>query len=109
MPSRSEGWNPTVNEALMAGIGCITTTEAVSDELVTASKAGIVAEPDAASLALAMDHVMKEPEIVLKWKHNAYNYRQNMTATVCAQYFIDCIGYTLGTINEKPCPPWESN
>lgn len=107
VPSRSEGWNPTVNEALMAGIGCIATDESVSDELITASEAGIVVKPDADNLASGIDYVLEHPELVLQWKKAAYEFRDNMTAKVCAQYFVDCIEYTLGTINKRPCPPWE--
>src|SRR5699024_1717724 len=42
VPSKYEGWNVTLNEALMAGIGCIATEGAVSDEMVTVSGAGMV-------------------------------------------------------------------
>lgn len=107
VPSRSEGWNPTVNEALMAGIGCIATDETVSDELITASGAGLVVKADSNHLSSAIDYTLEHPELVLQWKKAAYDYKNRMTAKACAQYFVDCIDFTLGATNKRPCPPWE--
>lgn len=109
VPSRYEGWNPTVNEALMAGIGCITTTESVSDELVRACNAGMVVEPEASQIALAMEYAIEHPMEITQWKKNAYVYRYCMTADACAHYFIDCIEYVFGEVKMKPCLPWEHN
>lgn len=65
IPSRYEGWNVTVNEALMAGTGCIVTDASVSDEMVSASETGIVVKAgDASSLAEAMDYVMSNTDLV---------------------------------------------
>lgn len=109
VPSRFEGWNVTVNEALMAGIGCIVTDEAVSDELVTASKAGLVVKAgDSSALAEAMDQVMRNPNLVSAWKQNAVDFRPKMTANACANYFISILNYLFS--NEKigrPIPPWQ--
>ena len=108
VPSRFEGWNVTVNEALMAGIGCIVTDEAVSDELVTSSGAGMVVKAgDPVALAKAMDAVMSNPQMVVDWKNSAYSFRPNMTADACARYFIQIIEYLLNGKNaSRPLPPW---
>ena len=108
VPTRYEGWNVTVNEALMAGIGCITTKESVSDELVENSHAGMVVDVDSNQIANAMDMVMKNPVLINEWKRNAYLYRENMTADANAKYFIEILEYLFSDIEKKrPIAPWE--
>lgn len=108
VPSRFEGWNVTVNEALMAGIGCIVTDEAVSDELVRESGAGLIIKPDAQSIANAMDMVMDDPECINSFKRNACAYRDRISANVCAQYFIDVTNFLFDEDGGKvkPVAPW---
>lgn len=108
VPSRLEGWNVTVNEAIMAGIGCIVTEEAVSDEMIAVSGAGIVTKASSASIAEAMDRVMENPELVKRFKDAAYAYRERTTADVCAKYFIDVVMYLFGENRNyvRPIPPW---
>lgn len=110
VPSKFEGWNVTVNEALMAGIGCIATEGAVSDEMITASGAGMVVRAkDAKALAKVMDSVMENPNMVMEWKKKAYAYRPHMTAQVCADYFIKVMEYLFekDKIVERPVAPWQ--
>ena len=109
VPSKFEGWNVTVNEALMAGIGCIATEGAVSDEMIMASGAGMVVQAkDAQALAKAMDRIMENPDLVVDWKKKAYAYRPHMTAQVCADYFIRVMKYLFenNKIAERPVAPW---
>ena len=107
IPSRYEGWNVTVNEALMAGTGCIVTDESVSSEMVSASETGIVVKAgDASSLAEAMDYVMSNTDLVNKWRKNAFDFRPNMTSEACAEYFIEVLRYLVYGAAEKPLPPW---
>ena len=107
VPSRYEGWNVTVNEALMAGTGCIVTDASVSDEMVSASETGIVVKAgDASSLAEAMDYVMSNTDLVNKWRKNAFDFRPNMTSEACAEYFIEVLRYLFYGAAEKPLPPW---
>lgn len=110
VPSKFEGWNVTVNEALMAGIGCITTVGAASDEMVTASGAGsVVRAKDPKALAKAMDMVMENPSLAIDWKRKAYAYRPHMTAKVCADYFIEIMQYLFSKNGnaERPVAPWQ--
>lgn len=110
VPSKYEGWNVTLNEALMAGIGCIATEGAVSDEMVTVSGAGMVVRAkDAKALAEAMDTVMENPSLIADWKQKAYVYRPNMTARVCADYFIKVMKYLFekDEVIERPVAPWQ--
>ena len=107
VPSRYEGWNPTINEALMAGIGCITTNESVSDELVSSFDCGIVTESNPDSIARTMDFVMKNVGLVNTWKKNAFNSRKNMNSDICADYFIDVLNYLFFGKSERPELPWK--
>lgn len=106
VPSRMEGWNVTVNEAIMAGIGCIVTNEAVSDELVSASGAGIVVEPDCVDIASAMDSVMGNISLISQFHNAAVNYRERISADICADYFIDVILHVFEGVGGEPIPPW---
>ena len=109
IPSKYEGWNVTLNEALMAGIGCIATDECVSDEMITASGAGCVVRAGSSKeLAEAMDDVMRNPEKINEWSKKAYDYRKYMTADVCANYFMDVINYQTAPHEntERPAAPW---
>lgn len=110
VPSRYEGWNVTVNEAVMAGIGCIVTDEAVSDEMISFSGAGLVTKPDGESIAAAMDSIMEKPALVSEFKSRALKYRERTTADICAEYFIDIINYLFDKDckGERPAPPWLS-
>lgn len=108
VPSKYEGWNVTINEALMAGIGCLVTDECVSDEMIKTSGAGkVVKADDAFELSKAMDEIMQNPKIINEWKKNAYNYRNKMTARICAKYFIDVVNYLfVNPDSERPKAPW---
>lgn len=111
VPSKYEGWNVTVNEALMAGIGCICTDECVSDEMVVASKAGSVVQAgNSRALATAMKDVVDHPNLVDEWVENAYKFRGHMTAVSAAQYFLDVVRWVGGERGcERPnLPPWQS-
>lgn len=107
VPSKYEGWNVTINEALMAGIGCIATDECVSDELVTSSGAGVVVKAGKpAEFAAAMDRVMKKPAYIQEWSTKAFDYREHMTADTCADYLVRVFAYLFAKSGERPLPPW---
>lgn len=107
IPSKYDGWNVTVNEALMAGIGVIVTNEAVSDEMVSSSKAGMVVPAgDKRALSKAMKKVILDQALVARWKNNAYAYRNRMTADICAEYFVSILKYIMNSESERPKAPW---
>lgn len=113
VPSKYEGWNVTVNEALMAGIGVICTDQCVSDELVRSSGAGaVVRAGDVAALKDAIQMVVSDPGIARAWSERAFGYRGNMTSGRCAEYLLDVIEHVtnakLGVETERPAAPWLS-
>lgn len=108
IPSRYDGWNVTVNEALLAGIGVITTDAAGSDELIEKSGAGIVVpanNPDA--LSEAMEKVIDDPSLIQIWRKKAIAFSSKISGEVAADYLIQIIRYTC--FNEggaRPEAPW---
>lgn len=111
VPSKYEGWNVTVNEALMAGIGCICTDECVSDEMVRAAGAGAVVRAGSPrALAGAMEDVILHPGVIDEWSTRAFDFRKHMTAAAAARYFIDVVrwvGAEQGCARPS-CPPWKA-
>src|SRR5690606_2116441 len=108
VPSKYDGWNLLPNEALHAGIGVIVTDEAVSDELISASQAGIVVKSNnPKALAKAMQFAVDNPNEVEIWKKKADNYIDKISSQTVGNYFIDILDYVFyNTSREKPKCPW---
>lgn len=108
VPSKYDGWNLLPNEALHAGIGVIATNRAVSDELITASGAGLVVPANKPkALARAMQIAIDNPSNVELWKNNAENYVDKISTHTVGNYFIDIMDYVFyQTIDERPNCPW---
>ena len=110
VPSRYEGWNVTINEALMSGIGCIASDECVSQELIEYSGAGkIVKACNPKALAAAMDEVMEKPSLIQQWKQKASAYRVKISNDSNAAYFIEILNYLFVKNKQgvRPEVPWE--
>lgn len=107
LATRADGWNAQLNEALNAGLGVICTDEAVSDEMVTASGAGIVVRAaDAKALHEALETTVNNPELVKEWKEKAKAYRHRIKGDMVGDYLIDILDYTFYGKKEKPSCPW---
>jgi len=107
-PTRADGWNVQVNDALRAGLGVITTTEAVSDELITASGAGIVVPAnDARALAKALQCAVDNPDKVYRWKEKALVYAPRISSEAVGNYFVEILDYLFITPDRnRPACPW---
>ncbi len=107
-PTRIDGWRIQVNQAIMAGIGTITTEEAISDELVKASNTGLVVDAfKKEKLYQAVLSVVENPAIVKQWKENCIAYRERISNERIAQYVIDILEYVLSkNVKERPGCPW---
>lgn len=107
LATKADGWNAQLNEALNAGLGVICTDEAVSDEMVTSSGAGIVVRAaDAKALHKALEAAINNPQLVKEWKEKARAYRGRIAGDVVGDYFIDILDYTFYNKKEKPQCPW---
>lgn len=107
IPTKYDGWNLLVNEGLHAGIGVITTNEAVSHEIIEKCGAGIVVEADnPRKLAEALQFAINHPEEVSAWKHKASLFVSRISTPVVGQYMIDTINYCIYNEGIRPKCPW---
>lgn len=91
-PTRIDGWRIQVNQAIVAGIGTITTNEAISDELVKASGCGAVVHANKkGEMKRAVEAVLEDTKIVSEWKKNARAFAPKITNRSFADYFLKCI------------------
>ena len=92
----------------MAGIGTITTEQAISDELIKKSNSGLVVNAfREKELSKAVTYVLKNPSVVKAWKINAEKYKERISNERIAKYFIDVIDYSLNCDGRgKPICPW---
>ena len=105
--TKCDGWNAQINEVLNAGVGAIVTDEAVSDELIAASNAGVVVSSNNwKSFANIMKKTIKNPTIAEEWKQNAYNYRDKIQGDIVGNYFMDILDYVFYEKAQKPKCPW---
>lgn len=109
VPSRYDGWNTIVGQAITAGIATITTSEATSDELVSMSGSGAVVQPgNARALANAMSRLAKAPLLLEEYKANTRLIAEEIQAEVLAPYFIHALEHSvLHTNSTRPAPPWK--
>ena len=106
-PTKIDGWNSQLNEALNAGLAVITTNEAVSDEMVEAANAGfVVAAYSTLEFKNAVKAAVDNPMMVIEWKKNAKNYRHRIQVDIVGEYFIDILDYTFYGKEERPQCPW---
>lgn len=111
VPSNLDGWNLHCNIAIKAGIGVISTDQAVSDELVAACKNGLVVPAgNRMEMQKAIQTVLDCPEILNRWKAETVTYEKKISDETVAQYLVDALDYSvLGTGNQKPRCPWEND
>lgn len=107
VPSAFDGWNVTVNKAINAHIGVITTDAAGSNDMIEASGAGmVVSAGNAKELASAMNTAINDHAMVEEWKRKAGEYISSWNGKDCAKYFIDILLYAKGELNNRPEAPW---
>lgn len=107
IPSRADGWNLTPQQAIYAGIGCITSTGAGSQEIVRNSQAGIIVKNgDIDGFARAMTSAIENPELVDIWKKKAISYQERITVDAVGRFFVEGLAYFFEQTTEKPSKPW---
>lgn len=109
VPSKYDGWNLLPNEALHAGIATIATDEAVSDEMISTSGAGVVVPSNnPQKMAKAMQKAIDCPEELKQWKKNCESYIERISSERVGEYFMEILDYTFynKSSSEKPKCPW---
>ena len=106
-PTRIDGWRIQVNQAIMAGIGTITTEEAISDELIKESDTGIVVDAfDKKQLYKAVNYVLDNKNTISTWKDNTKDYKQFILNDRISDYFQKILDYSCLNKGDKPRCPW---
>ncbi len=107
IPSKYDGWNLLVNEAINAHTGVITTDQAVSDEIITASGAGMVIPANNPSaMRKAMQQVIDNPETVWEWKKKAAAFSDRISPETVGKYLIQILENSIYHIGGHPQCPW---
>lgn len=107
VPSLYDGWNLTPQQALYAGIGCIATDHAGSQELIRNSGAGVVIKSgDSNALSQWIREAIENRETTENWKANAKKYADKVSVENVGNYFIQGLKYCYGEREEKPECPW---
>lgn len=107
VPSKADGWNLLINEALHAGISVITSDEAVSHEVIEKYKAGIVFRAyKPKKMAECMQYAIDNPEEVVKWMKNGRGVAEIIGCDNIGKYFKDIIEYEFYDSGLKPVCPW---
>ena len=108
VPSKYDGWNLSANHSINAGIGCIITPEAVSEELIRYAGSGMVIDSNSTeALKAAILYVVDHPEVIMQWKQAAIAYQPRISAKMVGDYLIDIFDYTmLNRGTERPRAPW---
>lgn len=107
VPSLYDGWNLTPMQALYAGVGCIITDNAGSQELIRNSGAGtVIRSNDSNALRDSIEKAIENRELVEIWKSNTKEYVDRVSIETVGNYFIQGIKYCYGEIEEKPECPW---
>ena len=89
VPSRFDGWNVVINEAICAGIGVLASDETVSDELVRESEAGLVVRAgDAVALRDALLRCVESTEMVSRWRESAVRYSERVMPETVGTYLM---------------------
>lgn len=107
VPSLYDGWNLTPLQAIHAGIGCIITDNAGSQELVRNSGAGVVIKTnDSSMLRECIQEAIENRGLVENWKLNARKYVDRVSIENVGNYFMLGLKYCYGEQEEKPECPW---
>ncbi len=107
VPSKYEGWNMIVYEAMMAGIGVITTDQATSDELVTASGAGkVVKSYSVKQMKTVLQEIVDSPKVLNNWREKAKAYQGRIVPERVARYLVDILDWKFYGKIDRPRCPW---
>lgn len=108
VPSKYDGWNMAPYQSICAGIGCIVSDKAGSDELIEFSHSGKVFKAgNYKELANILSEVSHNAAIIEEWCKNAISFRKRISLDTVGQYFIDSLKYSFGEITVRPNCPWE--
>lgn len=110
VPSKYDGWNLLVNEAINAGVGVIVSDQATSDEVIRTGGAGCVfPSNNPKELAKAMQFVIDNPIVIHDWKEKAIKTSRLISPSSVGNYLIEVLDFFIYGIGDRPKCPWLNN
>lgn len=107
IPSRYDGWNLLVNEAVHSCVPVIVSDGAVSDEIVKAFGCGTVVRHNSKSaLAKEMQKVIDHPNMIGEWSRLCAPASKAISPDIVGQYLIHILNYNIYNIGSRPICPW---
>lgn len=107
VPSKRDGWNLHNNLSIMAGIGCISSNETGSEELIEKCGNGIVFQAgNINELRKAIEYVIYNKDVVDSWKKRTEEFYSKISPEAVSDYFIEVLKYAIGEIDVRPLEPW---
>ena len=107
VPSKYDGWNLLVNEAINAGVGVIASDQAVSDEVIRFGHAGDVFKSERPKeLAKIMQRVIDNPNLADEWHNNAIISSHYISPESVGDYLISVLDYFVYGKGVFPVCPW---
>ena len=107
VPSKYDGWNLAPLQCIHAGIGCIVTDNAGSQELTVRSGAGLMVHAeDVGDLQNAIQSVIDNPPIIDTWSDRTNEYVDKVSMEQVGSYFVGVLEYCFRYTDHMPICPW---
>ena len=107
VPSKYDGWNLTPLQSIYSGIGCITTDNSGSQELIFNSGAGIVVSANnVKKMKKAIEDALNNIDLIDNWKLKANKYSNIVSIENVGNYFVNGLKFCYGEISKKHKCPW---
>lgn len=107
VPSAYDGWNMAPQQSINAGIACVVSDNAGSQELIEKSQSGAVFHAgNHQELKTILEKAISDITIIQQWHNNAILFRENISVEIVGEYFVDALKYSFGESTQKPICPW---
>jgi len=109
IPTKYDGWNLLVNEAVNAGVPVIVTDGAVSHEVVEQYGCGIVVpHSNARMLQSALQRLIDNPCLIKQFGYATDNAREKISEDSVGHYLVDIVNYLIYNEGQRPLCPWHN-
>jgi glycosyltransferase involved in cell wall biosynthesis len=107
LPSRWDGWGIVVNEALSVGVPAIASDRCGAADIIRNGVNGYVfRSEDVSDLRNCLSDFLSRQSEWPDFRANAVATGNDVSVEAAAPYLIDCVKHMMGTLGERPVPPW---